>query len=164
MGLKKECELTDRTSKIRVFVLMAVLVAVALFLPDYLKKRDTVKNEQTIAQVYKQGLPVILEFTSKTCGTCAQMKPIVAQLKKEYSGRVFFREVDVDSKEANAFLNEFNVEYLPSFYLTVSRKNVFEHFEGAQDIQWLRGLIDRMLADGTEKSNAAPGNRKSNKS
>jgi thiol-disulfide isomerase/thioredoxin len=154
MYLVKECILADKNAKIRTFILLAAVVAVALFLPEYMKKRDTVKNDKVIEEVYKSGMPVVLEFTSKTCSTCEQMKPVVKQLKQEYQGRVVFREVDVDSKEAEVFFKEFPAEYLPSFYITKSRKEIFEHFEGAQDIKWMRGLLDRMLAGSVKKSGA----------
>lgn len=147
--------MTDTNAKIKTFILLAIVVATALFLPEYMKKRDNAKNEKAVQEVYKSGLPVVLEFTSKTCSSCAQMKPLVKKLKQEYEGRVVFREIDVDSKEAEVFFKQFPVEYLPSFYFTLNSMEVFEHFEGTQDIQWMRGLLDRMIEGSVKKSDAS---------
>lgn len=45
-----------------------------------------------------QGLPTLLEFGRGICPTCRQMEPIIAQIVREYKGRLNVRSVSLDEE------------------------------------------------------------------
>ena len=134
----------DTFSKIRILLLLLAAVGIALYLPDYLKKRDKQKDIQTVKSIFN-GRPVVLEYSSKTCTTCRQMKPVIEQLKKDFKGRVDFVVVDVESARAASLMQKYPAQYLPSFYVLESESVVVEHFEGAQSLPMFRAMLHRML-------------------
>jgi thioredoxin-like negative regulator of GroEL len=133
--------MTEKIVKIGVFGGLIILIFAALFLPDWLKSKE---KDKALAMVF-QGKPVVLEFTSPTCGVCKEMKPLVEKLKKEYQGKVNFVVVSTDSTTGEALRDKFPVEYVPSFYLMIDEHNQFDHFEGAVPEPMFRTLLDGML-------------------
>jgi thioredoxin-like negative regulator of GroEL len=133
--------MSEKIVKAGVFGGLIILIIAALFVPDWLKEKDKKKAMEMVFQ----GQPVVLEFTSPSCGVCKDMKPLVDKLKTEYKGRVNFVVVSTDSPEGAALMEEYPVEYVPSFYLLLDRETHFDHFEGPATEPVFRGLLDNML-------------------
>jgi thiol-disulfide isomerase/thioredoxin len=133
-------------TKIINLILVLTVVASALYLPGYMKKRDErIRQEQK--QSLFHGRPVVLEFTSVDCEICKKIKPIMAKLKKEYQGKLDFVAVQVESAEGKQLMKTYPVEYYPSFYLLYSPDKLFAHFEGGYPEETLRQGFDQFLSE-----------------
>ena len=140
--------MTEKIVKAGIFGGLIILILAALFLPEWMKDRNKTKAMEMVFQ----GRPVVLEFTSPTCAVCKEMKPVVEKLKKDYDGKINFVIVSTDSDMGMALMDEFSVEYVPSFYLMHGKDQQFEHFEGAMPEQMFRNMLDEMLNKSTKKS------------
>lgn len=58
------------------------------------------------------GLPLLVDFSAEWCPPCRQLKPIFANLKKEYAGKVDLVSIDVDSMPDLA--KKYNIESIPA--------------------------------------------------
>ncbi len=70
------------------------------------------------ALISENGLPMVVDFSATWCPPCQQLKPIFSQLKDEYSGKVDFITVDVDSVPELA--QKYDIHNIPAL-LFVSR-------------------------------------------
>lgn len=53
-------------------------------------------------EVMESDLPVLVDFSAAWCGPCKKLDPIVAELARDYAGRVKVAHVDVDSARQTA--------------------------------------------------------------
>jgi thioredoxin len=60
-------------------------------------------------------LPVFIDFWAEWCGPCKMVSPAVAQLAKEFSGRLAVVKVNVDQQPAAA--SRFQVQGIPALML-----------------------------------------------
>ena len=143
-----------KENQVRVLVLALLLgvLGAALYMPRYLnhRKHNTRQTGPGPSGMFK-GRPVLLEYTSTTCSACKGMKPVVAKLEKEFKGKVDFMKVDVESAEAQALMQYYPPQYLPSFYLLVDENTVFDQFEGGLPIDALRSFIRELLTESKKK-------------
>ncbi len=84
--------------------------------------------------VSANGLPMVVDFSAEWCPPCRQLKPIFADLKKEYAGKVDFVSIDVDNNSELA--EQYKIESIPALvYINPDGKEVFRTVgfrEGAQ--------------------------------
>jgi len=134
--------------KTSVFGGLIALILAALFLPEWMAERN---KEKTMAMVFT-GQPVVLEFTSPGCATCAEMKPLVKKLKSDYQGKINVVVVSTESNEGRILMKDFPVEYVPSFYIMLEKGNQYDHFEGAIPEPTFRAMLDDLLKKSDKKS------------
>ena len=58
------------------------------------------------------GLPTLLEFGRGICPTCREMEPIIAEIAREYKGRLNVRSVSLD--EERELGGKFGVNLIPT--------------------------------------------------
>jgi thioredoxin 1 len=58
---------------------------------------------------------MVVDFWAAWCGPCRTVAPIIAQLAKEYSGRVAFGKLNVDENPLTS--SEFQVESIPTLLI-----------------------------------------------
>ena len=69
----------------------------------------TSENFETL----KNGkLPLVIDFWATWCGPCRMVAPVIAELAKEYDGRVIVGKCDVEENENLA--TEFGIRNIPT--------------------------------------------------
>ncbi len=80
----------------------------------------------------KNGLqPLVVDFWATWCGPCRMIAPIVAELAKEYDGRVVVGKCDVEENEDLAM--EFGIRNIPTILF----------FKGGEVVDKLVGAVSK---------------------
>ncbi len=74
-----------------------------------------ITKENFETEVLQSELPVLLDFWAAWCGPCKMLSPVIAEIAKEYEGKLKVGKVNVDEQEELAA--SFNVSSIPSLFL-----------------------------------------------
>jgi len=75
-----------------------------------------------------QGLPRLIEIGSKTCIPCKKMAPILAELSREYAGKLQVDFIDVAIKENLPVAEQYKVQLIPTqLFLDGNGKELWRH-------------------------------------
>lgn len=76
------------------------------------------------ALISENGRPMVVDFSATWCPPCRELKPIFEQLKDQYSGKVDFVSVDVDSVPQLA--EKYDIHSIPALvYISADGKELF---------------------------------------
>jgi len=110
-------------------------------------------SSQAIAdRIVKSKIPVMIDFWAAWCGPCKMLNPIMAELEKEYKGKVEFMKINVDVHRAISAY--FRVNSIPSVFI-VHDKNVVKHLPGLQPKEMYKSAIAEVLALAAKKPEPA---------
>lgn len=110
-------------------------------------------SSQAIAdRIVKSKIPVMIDFWAVWCGPCKMLNPVMAELEKEYEGKVEFMKINVDVHRAISAY--FRVNSIPSVFI-VYDKNVVKHLPGLQPKEMYKSAITEVLALATKKPDPA---------
>jgi thioredoxin 1 len=93
--------------------------------------KNWLKNEEKrmsnpIKQVLKSKLPTMVDFGSDNCLPCIQMKPIVAELQKEYKDKANILLLDVD--EYTDLTRKYRIVVIPTqIFFDTSGNETYRH-------------------------------------
>ncbi len=89
------------------------------------------------------SLPVMVDFYSPSCGPCKSLAPIIANLTKDYLGKVIIAKLDTSSNPGTAM--HFKIRGVPSLYFFKKGKAV-DHIVGAPPEAQLRQKLDALIS------------------
>ena len=94
----------------------------------------TITNENF--ESLKNGqLPLVVDFWATWCGPCRMVAPIIAELAKDYDGRVVVGKCDVEENEDLAM--EFGIRNIPTILF----------FKGGQVVDKVVGAVNKAKLD-----------------
>lgn len=117
-----------RKSSIIGAILIVALAGASLF---YVLQKTTAKppdsnTEEDFSNALKSGKPVLVDFGSNSCIPCRQMRPILHEVRKEYSGKAEVLVVDVYKYQSLA--REHKVRMIPTLtFFDSNGKEVHRH-------------------------------------
>ena len=88
----------------------------------------TITNEN-FASLKGGNLPLVVDFWATWCGPCRMVAPIIAELAKEYDGKIVVGKCDVEDNEDLAA--EFGIRNIPTI-LFFKNGEVVDKLVGAQ--------------------------------
>ena len=94
------------------------------------------------AEVLKSSLPVLVDFWAPWCGPCKAIAPVVAELAKEYAGRLKVVKVNVDDHPQSP--SQYGVRGIPNLILFKDGK-VRDQIVGAVPKAHLVKAIDQVV-------------------
>ncbi len=71
--------------------------------------------EQALNLMSGSSLPVLVDFSSPTCGPCQMMAPVLERLAKRRAGEIMVIKVDVDKYPELAA--RFSIQAVPTFFI-----------------------------------------------
>lgn len=98
------------------------------------------KPTDLFAAINQNTLPIIVDVGASWCGACKNFTPTFKKLEHELGNRYAFFEIDADTEKFHEFLNQNNVEFLPTF-LFIKNKKVVGNESGFKTEQEFRALI-----------------------
>lgn len=90
------------------------------------------KPERQLTPKQAEGpLPTLYDFYATWCPPCQDQKPIVAELEKEYEGKVRIQTIDVDENQEIAA--KYDVKAIPTLVFLDREGNEADRFVGLSD-------------------------------
>ena len=71
-----------------------------------------VNDSNFVSEVVRSETPVLVDFSAEWCGPCKKLAPVVADLAREYEGRLKVGHLDVEQSPATAA--QFGVMSVPT--------------------------------------------------
>jgi type IV pilus assembly protein PilM len=99
------------------------------------KARAGSKSDDRLPSMAKK--PQVLDFFAEWCGPCKQLKPVLEDMKKQFSDKVEFVTIDVDNPSNKSMVDNYKVRAVPSLFFLDSEGKVVKNlvgFDGAEPI------------------------------
>ena len=86
-------------------------------------------TKENFASLKAGNLPLVVDFWATWCGPCRMVAPIIAELAKQYDGKIVVGKCDVEDNEELAA--EFGIRNIPTI-LFIKNGEVVDKLIGAQ--------------------------------
>ena len=101
----------------------------------------TITNEN-FASLKAGNQPLVVDFWATWCGPCRMVAPIIAELAKEYDGKITVGKCDVEECEDLAM--EFGIRNIPTI-IFIKDGQVVDKIVGAQSKAKLQEKFEALL-------------------
>ncbi len=93
-------------------------------------------------EIVKSDTPAMVDFWAEWCGPCKMVGPVVAELAKEYQGKIKIAKMDVDkNRETPA---RFGIRNIPTLILFKGGE-VAQTIIGAHPKDYIAGELKKLL-------------------
>ena len=92
-------------------------------------------TNENFASLKNGQLPFVIDFWATWCGPCRMLAPIIAELAKEYEGKVVVGKCDVEENEDLA--QEFGIRNIPTVLF----------FKGGEIVDKVVGAVSKAKLD-----------------
>lgn len=86
-------------------------------------------TKENFASLKTGNLPLVVDFWATWCGPCRMVAPIIAELAKQYDGKIVVGKCDVEDNEELAA--EFGIRNIPTI-LFIKNGEIVDKLIGAQ--------------------------------
>ena len=86
-------------------------------------------TRENFASLKTGNLPLVVDFWATWCGPCRMVAPIIAELAKQYDGKIVVGKCDVEDNEELA--TEFGIRNIPTI-LFIKNGEIVDKLIGAQ--------------------------------
>ena len=76
---------------------------------------NKVSSDTFESEVLNSNIPVLVDFNATWCGPCKMLAPVLAELEKDYAGKVKFLSLDID--EAGDIAGRYGVMSIPTLII-----------------------------------------------
>lgn len=87
-------------------------------------------------------LPVLVDFYADWCAPCKMVSPVIAQLAKEYKGRMVTVKINTEKKQDVAL--RYGIQSIPTIMLFHRGKQLMR-LQGAHPYESLKSELERAL-------------------
>ena len=94
------------------------------------------------AEVFKSGIPVLVELWASWCPPCKMMEPVMNSLEKQYEGKVKVCKINIDKNPRTSA--KFDVKGVPTFLLVQSGE-IIDRQVAAKTEDQLKEMIKQVL-------------------
>ena len=98
-------------------------------------------------------LPVLVDFWAEWCAPCHALAPTVAQIAREFKGRLLVIKVNVDEKPQIS--EKYRIQSIPTL-IVFSRGEPIARESGALPYPMLRQFVEGALARGAATPSGSP--------
>ena len=92
-------------------------------------------TNENFASLKNGQLPFVIDFWATWCGPCRMLAPIIAELAKEYDGKIVVGKCDVEENEDLA--QEFGIRNIPTVLF----------FKGGEIVDKVVGAVSKTKLD-----------------
>ena len=99
-------------------------------------------TKENFASLKTGNLPLVVDFWATWCGPCRMVAPIIAELAKQYDGKIVVGKCDVEDNEELAA--EFGIRNIPTI-LFIKNGEIVDKLIGAQSKAKFEEKFDALL-------------------
>ncbi|WAC08815.1 MAG: thioredoxin [Thermodesulfobacteriota bacterium] len=107
-----------------------------------MEKEVTLTDKNFTEEVINSQTPVLVDFWAEWCGPCKMIGPVVAEIAREFEGKIKVGKVNVDDNQATAA--KFGIRGIPTL-LFFKGGELVNQVVGVQPKSKLLELINKII-------------------